>query len=67
MRLIQTTRYRNGFGIKKIWQPHNKSDKKNIERNRLLNQDRIRMLREKETDKYLGILELDSIKQVHMK
>ena len=31
------------------------------------NQDKIRTLREKETYKYLGILEADTIKQVEMK
>ena len=33
----------------------------------LPNQDKIRTLRENETDKYLGILEADTIKQVQMK
>ena len=33
----------------------------------LLNQDKIRTLGEKETYKYLGILEADTIKQVEMK
>ena len=33
----------------------------------LPNQEKIRMLREKETYKYLGILEADTIKQVEMK
>ena len=33
----------------------------------LLNQDKIRMLGEKETYKYLSILEADTIKQVEMK
>ena len=33
----------------------------------LPNQDKIRTLGEKETYKYLGILEVDSIKQVEMK
>ena len=33
----------------------------------LLNQEKIRTLREKETYKYLGILEADTIKQVEMK
>ena len=33
----------------------------------LPNQDRIRTLEEKETYKYLGILEADTIKQVQMK
>ena len=33
----------------------------------LPNQDKIRMLGEKETYKYLGILEADTIKQVEMK
>ena len=31
------------------------------------NQEKIRMLREKETNKYFGILEADTIKQVEMK
>ena len=34
---------------------------------KLPNQDKIRTLREKETYKYLGILEADTIKQVEMK
>ena len=33
----------------------------------LPNQDKIRTLGEKETNKYLGILEADTIKQVEMK
>ena len=33
----------------------------------LLNQDKIRTFGEKETYKYLGILEADTIKQVEMK
>ena len=33
----------------------------------LSNQDKIRMLREKETYKYLGILEADTFKQAEMK
>ena len=33
----------------------------------LSNQDKIRTLEEKETYKYLGILEADTIKQVQMK
>ena len=33
----------------------------------LPNQEKIRMLREKETYKYLGILEVDTIKQADMK
>ena len=33
----------------------------------LLNQEKIRMLGEKETHKYLGILDADTIKQVEMK
>ena len=32
-----------------------------------INQDKIRTLAEKETNKYLGILEADTIKQVDMK
>ena len=41
-----------------------RNDIKGIE---LPNQEKIRMLREKETYKYLGILEVDTIKQVEMK
>ena len=37
------------------------------DRMELPNQDKIRTLREKETYKYLGILETDTIKQVEMK
>ena len=37
------------------------------DRMELPNQDKIRTLGEKETDKYLGILEADTIKQVEMK
>ena len=37
------------------------------DRMELPNQDKIRMLREKETYKYLGILEASTIKQVEMK
>ena len=37
------------------------------ERLGLPNQEKIRTLREEETDKYLGILETDTIKQANMK
>ena len=39
---------------------------KNV-KNRTTKQERIRMAREKETSKYLGILEADTIKLVEMK
>ena len=45
-----------------------KSDKRYmIEEMELPNQEKIRTLEEKETYKYLGILEVDTIKQVQMK
>ena len=45
-----------------------KSGKRNLtDGMELPNQDKIRTLREKETYKYLGILEADTIKQVEMK
>ena len=37
------------------------------DRQHILNQEKIRTLGEKETYKYLGILETDTIKQVEMK
>ena len=40
---------------------------KNVKRMELPNQDKIRTLGEKETNKYLGILEADTIKQAEMK
>ena len=47
---------------------HNKKVRKDItEEIELPNQKRIRMLREKETYKYLVILEVDTVKQVKMK
>ena len=45
-----------------------KSGKRHItERMELLKQEKIRTLGEKETYKYLGIMEADTIKQVEMK
>ena len=44
-----------------------KRGKKMIEGIKLSNQEKIRMLREKETYKYLEILEADTIKQVEIK
>ena len=47
---------------------NNESGKQHItEGIKLPNQEEIRMIREKETYKYLGILEVDTIKQVEMK
>ena len=56
------------FGIEKCAILVMKSGKQHlIDRMELPNQDKIRMLGEKETYKYLGILEADTIKQVEMK
>ena len=56
------------FGIEKCAMLVMKSGKWHmIDRIELLNQDKIRTLGEKETYKYLGILEADTIKQVEMK
>ena len=55
-------------GIEKIAMLIMKSGKRHItDGMELPNQDKIRTLREKETYKYLGILEADTIKQVEMK
>ena len=56
------------FGIEKCAMLVMKSDKQHMtDRMELPNHDRIRTLKEKETYKYLGILEADTIKQVQMK
>ena len=56
------------FGIEKCALLVMKSGKRRItDRMELPNQDKIRTLGEKETYKYLGILEADTIKQVKMK
>ena len=56
------------FGIEKCTMLVMKSGKQHLtSRMELPNQDKIRMLREKDTYKYLGILEADTIKQVEMK
>ena len=56
------------FGIEKYAMLVMKSDKRYLtDRMELPNQDKIRTLGEKETYKYLGILEADIIKQVEMK
>ena len=56
------------FGIEKCAMLVMKSGKKHLtNRMELPNQDKIRMLGENETYKYLGILEADTIKQVEMK
>ena len=56
------------FGIEKCATLIMKSGKRHMtERVELPNQEKIRMLGEKETYKYLGILEADTIKQVEMK
>ena len=56
------------FGIEKCAILAMKSGKRHMtDGMELLNHDNIRTLRENETDKYLGILEADTIKQVEMK
>ena len=56
------------FGIEKCAMLVMKSGKRHMTNGmELPNHDRIRTLEEKETDKYLGILEADTIKQVQMK
>ena len=56
------------FGIEKCALLVIKSGKQHLtDRMELLNQDKIRMLGEKETYKYLGILEADTIKKMEMK
>ena len=56
-----------GFGIVKCTMLAMKSDKRHLKDGmELPNQDKIRKLGEKETYKYLGILEADTIKQVEM-
>ena len=46
---------------------HNESGKKHMEGMELPNQGKISLLRQKETYKYLGILQADTIKQVGIK
>ena len=56
------------FGIEKCAMLVMKSDKRHLtDGMKLPSQDKIRTLGEKETFKYLGILESDTIKQVEMK
>ena len=56
------------FGIEKCTMLVMKSGKRHLTDGMgLPNQDKIRTLGEKETYKYLGILEADTIKQVEMK
>ena len=56
------------FGIEKCAMLVMKSGKQHMtDGMELPNQDKIRMLGENETYKYLGILEADTIKQVEMK
>ena len=56
------------FGIEKCAMLVMKSGKRHLTDGMVLpNQDNIRTLREKETYKYLGILEADTLKQVEMK
>ena len=70
---IQTVRIYNqdigmGFGIKKYAMLVTKSGKRHIaEGVELTNQEVVRKLRGKETYKYLGVLEADSIKQQEKK
>ena len=55
------------FGIEKCATLVMKSGKNPTDGMELLNQDKIRTFREKETYKFLGILEADTIKQVETK
>ena len=56
------------FGIEKCAMLVAKRGKRHLtDRIELPNQDKIRTLAENETDKYIGILEADTIKQVEMK
>ena len=55
------------FGIEKYAMLVMKSDKRHMTDGRVRVRDKIRMLGEEETYKYLGILEADTIKQVGMK
>ena len=56
------------FGIEKCTKLEMKSGKRHLTNGmELLNQEKIRTFGEKETYKYLGILEADTIKQVEMK
>ena len=56
------------FGIKKYAMLVMKSGKRHLmDGMELPNQEKIKAFREKETYKYLGILEADTIKQVDMK
>ena len=56
------------FGIYKCTMLGMKSEKRHMtEKIELPNQEKIRTFGEKETHKYLGILEADTIKQVEMK
>ena len=65
---IYSLHIRMGFGMEKCALLVMKGDKRCIiDGMELPNQDQIRTLREKETYKYLGILEADAIKQVEMK
>ena len=71
--LIRTVRIYNQdigmeFGIEKYAMLVMKSGKQHLtERMELQNQDKIRKSRKKETNKYFGTLEADTIKQVEMK
>ena len=55
------------FGIENFLANNEKWKKKGTEGIEIPNQERIRTLGEKETYKYLGILEMDTIKQEEMK
>ena len=56
------------FGIEKCTMQVMKSGKRHLpDGMELLNQDKIRILGEKETYKYLSILEADTIKQMEIK
>ena len=56
------------FGIEKCAMPAMKSSKPQLtDRMELPNQDKIKTLAESETYKYLGLWEIDTIKEVEMK
>ena len=67
--LIHTVRiYSQDIGKRKVCNACNKSGKQHLTDGiELPNQDTIKTLAENETYKYLGILEVDTIKQVEMK
>ena len=51
----------------KMWHSHHNQNQETTRKRNRINQEKIRIFGEKETYKYLGILEEDTIKQVEMK